>query len=864
MTETGWHRGMARRKDRALLLGFCVLPFVWTLAVASPPDSSGTRPAFIPDPTVAAGGMHRLLFGGLWRDAWTQPVTVPVVKAVPFHRSPHDDATPFAAGMREYWLSDRSLIGFVPMMYPVEVAFNAEFRQLYAPGVLADLRAMAHPYARVLAGPLLEAAGVSHLRQRFVLLQVDGHGTPEGAPGEGGFVAEAPSAPLIDSYEMLRRMEQGGAGRADPAAFLAARLLGLYLGDWEEGMDAWGWAVTGGESYVPVLRDPWHAFTWFDGIIPWAGTFFLPSVESWDGGLPSVDRVLWTGRHLDRWLLSPLDKRSWDSVTAVTASRLTDSVIESSIRELPEGVRKQWGGALAAAMRSRRELLSRMADDFYRTMTRVVDLHGSDTPEAVEVTRIEDGRVRVAIRATDPRDGNRSVTLADRVFTPAETDEIRLLLKGGDDRVVLRGHAASSILVRVAGGPGNDEIIDSSSVSGYLLGFVPFIGDAENSTYVYDAPGTRVHEGDGTVVREVDPAPAANDTLRFAPAREDRGHAQTWTGMFDWNSEFGPMVGVGPTFTYFDHDTRPFVARMSFLCGIAPFAGVGRVVMNAEWRGLARNTALMVDASATGFDVLTYFGRGNETTTRLNPNDPYYRVRQTQVRVEPAIRWPADGPFTLTVRSGVRIVVTGNDGNKYVSDEKPYGSADMALAFVGGSIRWDSRDDDVHPFSGLYCDLSGMFVPKAFSVGAPYGRLNADARFFATTGGPAPVTFSLRVLGTRTWGAVPYFDAATIGSSTAMRGYQQGRFTGASSLAGIVETRVRLGHVDLITPVMYGVFGFAETGRVFEPGEESRLWHPSFGGGVWAAPWRRDATLTASIGISKENVMLYGAVGFGF
>jgi hypothetical protein len=420
------------------------------------------------------------------------------------------------------------------------------------------------------------------------------------------------------------------------------------------------------------------------------------------------------------------------------------------------------------------------------------------------------------------------------------------------------------LLVRIAGGPGNDTIIDSSSVSGYLFGFIPFVGDAENCTYVYDSPGTGIREGDGTVFRSVDPVPTANDTVRFAPVREDRGYAHTWTGMFDWNSEFGPMIGFGPTITYFDFETRPFLSQMSLLGGIAPFAGVGRVVAKAEWRGLVPNAALILDASASGFDVLTYFGRGNETLPALSPDDPYYRVRHTQIRLEPALRWPADGPFTATLRGGFRIVVTGKGGNKYVTEEQPYGIADLALASFGGGVRWDSRDDDVHPFSGMYGDVSGMYVPKAFSVGAWYAWLRGDARFFATTGGPAPVTFSLRMLGVRTWGKVPYFDAATIGSSSAMRGYQQGRFAGASSLAGIAEARVRLGRMDLITPVMFGIFGFAETGRVFEPGEDSRIWHPSFGGGVWAAPWRRDATLTASIGFSKESVMLYGAVGFGF
>ncbi len=430
--------------------------------------------------------------------------------------------------------------------------------------------------------------------------------------------------------------------------------------------------------------------------------------------------------------------------------------------------------------------------------------------------------------------------------------------------MLLRGHACTSIPVRVVCGRGDDVVIDSSHVDARLLGFIPCASAAEAETYVYASPRTAVLPGDGTVVRPEETEASTSDTVRFAPVREDRGHAQTWTGMFDWNSEYGPMIGLGPTITWFDFDNRPFRTQMSMMAGIAPFAGVGRVVVRAEWRGIVRRAALLLDGSASGFDVLTYFGHGNETVPVLHPDDPYYRVRQTQVRLGPAIRWPADGPFSATVRGEFRVIVTRKGEHKFVTDERPYGIGDMALATVGGGLRWDTRDDDVHPFSGMYVDVSGFFVPKAFSVGATYGRLRGDARFFATTEVPVPVTLSLRMLATRTWGKVPYFDAATIGSSTALRGYQQGRFTGASSVVGVAEARVRLGRMDIITPVMFGVLGFAETGRVYEPGENSQVWHPSFGGGVWAAPWRRDATLTASIGISKESVMLYGAVGFGF
>jgi outer membrane protein assembly factor BamA len=303
---------------------------------------------------------------------------------------------------------------------------------------------------------------------------------------------------------------------------------------------------------------------------------------------------------------------------------------------------------------------------------------------------------------------------------------------------------------------------------------------------------------------------------------------------------------------------------MYVFAGIAPFAGVGKVVADADWRGAFRNVALTLNVMASGFEMLTFFGRGNETVPALRANDQYYRVHQTQLRVEPAMRWPATGSLSVTVRTSMRYAYAEHRANKYVTDVRPYGIGAMTFATLGAGVRWDTRDDDVQPHTGLYADLSGTFVPKAFGIGEAFGRMKGDLRVFVTTGNEDAATFSLRFLGDRTWGKVPFFEAATIGSGNALRGYQLGRFAGASSAVGIAEARLRLGRIDLVTPVPFGVFGFAETGRVFEPGEDSRLWHPSVGGGVWAAPWKRDATLTASIGISKESVMLYGAVGFGF
>ena len=845
-----------------------------SLASPLPHDTLSTPPAhvsFIPDTSVAAGALHRFLFGDLWRDIWTLPASAPVydpatVAGGLIRLDPRPDDP---EGIVRYGMTG-SEITFTPLLGSAAGRFNPEFRELFTNDALRDLGAMMQPYAPPMVARLLEAAGVENVRPELVVLagRIGKEYPPEASSHTPGYLAQWPTEdPLIDSFTLLRRLERESAERVDIAGYLKVRLVAMVTGDWGENFEELRWARRqhdGMTLWFPVPACGLHAFGRLDGLIPWSSTLFLPRVDPWGEDAPSVSRLMWAGRHLDRWLLSPLGKRDWDSVTAVTESQLTDSVIDLSVRTLPTSVREQTGSLFTAGLRSRRDMLFGVASSYYRALAQTVDIHGTDAAELIVVTRIDDEHVHVRMTGRDDVHGSRKgVAHCDRVFTSEDTDEIRLYLKRGDDKVLLRGTVASSIPVRVIGGEGDDVVVDSSHVSGYVLGFVPFIHDAETCTYVYDSGNTVIGEGSGTAVREVDTSPA-NDSLRFRLQEEDRGYMVDWGALFDWNSEFGPMVGVGPIVTYFDFEARPYRSRMSLLGGIAPFAGVGKVVANAEWRGVIRHTAVTLDAMASGFEVLTFFGRGNETAPALSVNDQYYRVHQTQLRVEPALHWPADGPVTLTLRTGVRYALTEKRKKKFVTDLRPYGVSDMTLLTLGAGVRWDARDDDVHPQTGFYADMSGTFVPKVFSVGEAFGRVKGDVRVFVTAGTTQATTISLRVLGDRTWGKVPFFEAATIGSSSALRGYQQGRFAGMASLVGIVEARVRLGRIDFITPLPYGIFGFAETGRVYEPGEDSRRWHPSFGGGVWAAPWKREATLTASIGISQESVMVYGAVGFGF
>jgi hypothetical protein len=75
------------------------------------------------------------------------------------------------------------------------------------------------------------------------------------------------------------------------------------------------------------------------------------------------------------------------------------------------------------------------------------------------VTRRDDGSVDVRLESQGHE-------FFSRRFDPRETVELLVYLHGGDDTAVVTGRAPSSILVRVIGGNGNNDLVDSSTVGG--------------------------------------------------------------------------------------------------------------------------------------------------------------------------------------------------------------------------------------------------------------------------------------------------------------------------------------------------------------------------------------------------------------
>jgi hypothetical protein len=61
---------------------------------------------------------------------------------------------------------------------------------------------------------------------------------------------------------------------------------------------------------------------------------------------------------------------------------------------------------------------------------------------------------------------------------------------------------------------------------------------------------------------------------------------------------------------------------------------------------------------------------------------------------------------------------------------------------------------------------------------------------------------------------------------------------------------------SFVLPGDVGMMGFYETGRVWHKGENSKLWHPAYGGGFYFVPYGV-FMLSFTVAFSPEENLLY-------
>lgn len=830
-------------------------------------------------------GFFEFFLGEHWRKLWTTPFEADILDLDNFGNglTPYKKGGGLQTKSLRFKGNDGKLYKFRSINKDPGKLLPPDLQKTFVADAVKDQISTSHPFSAMIVAPILNSVGILNAQPHVVVLPDDENlgnfrnefknmlGTVEEHPDEGpdGEPGFAGSDKVVGSAKLYEELEEDNDDQVDHVEFLKARLVDIFLGDWDRHSDQWRWArfrENEKKIWKPIPRDRDQAFCLYDGILPTIVGKSITQIEGYGEDYPKINDLTWNGRYVDRKFLPPLEKDVWDSLTTFIQQSVTDSVIVSAVKTMSPEWFKLEGKHLIDLIKLRRDKLKEASDEYYELIAETVDIYGSNKSEYVEVNRLDDERVKVSLYKLDKKTGNKKgESFFHRTFFTDETDEIRIYLLGGKDKAVVNGTVDNSILVRIVAGTGKDELIDNSKVNGYFLSFTP-IPDAENKTLFYHkGKSDKIDTGPSTSVYKDDYKEPSDIVRKYEPKVENRGYDWRFGPVLDYNSDNGLIFGGGPILYKHGFRTEPYVFRMELNGAYATNTKSYMVDFTGDFYSLIKGVRVMLYLGKTELKVDEFYGLGNETVINVDlENNNYYDFGLESFIVKPTLEFRTSEFSRFSVGSSYKYSDVSYDENTFMSLHKLYGIGNFSFLGFHTALKYDNRDSEIYPYKGFYANLFSDYHPKVLNNDNQYGKSGFDLRTYLTTEEISRTTLALRAAGEKVWGTYPFYEAVFIGGSNSLRGFNRYRFGGDASLFGQGELRMKIGTINFIIPGELGFSFFGETGRVFLKGQNSKKWHFSYGGGVWMSYLARMFNAGFDVGHSKDGFKFYLTTGFSF
>lgn len=817
-----------------------------------------------------AGGLHRFFLGDNHRDAWTTPIKVPVLDLRSFHGGlrPVKEGGGMQAKSLHLVAPDSSEYVF-RQVRKTNLILTDQYKGTIIWYIVRDEGSASHPTGAVAAAPMLGMVGVLHPSPRLAFMPDDpllGEFRKDFA-GVLGMIEEFPSTPddgrgfagadkIIDSDKLLERINSDPADQVDARAFLTARLMDMLLGDNDRHPDQWKWARFGKKNaapWIPIPRDRDKVFVSYEGLLLKLARFALPSLVTFSRTYPDARALFANAGEFDRRLLGGLEKSVWDSVATSLERTITDAVIDKSVGAMPSEYAPS-SREISATLKARRDHLREAADRYYRELSTVADIHGTDAHDNATIVRSSDGFVDVSIQSGS------SAPWFRRRFDARETSEIRLYLHGGNDRATITGNVQRSIPVRIIGGNGGNAFDDSSVVGG-----------RRNPTRLYDVGSVQdVKYARDTVDEQTNVDNAFNHYFNRRPWV--RAYGRLIPPITDRGAKISPVVGlrtgrglgvvprVGFSRYAYGFRTVQYSSMMSADVGYSTARNDFAIRATADKRFEGSDVHVPVTGGMSQLEIIQFHGFGNDVPDLRGPlND----VRQTQWQFHPAVGLSLSPVSEISLGPIVRYTVTDSVSNRFISQQQPYGFARFGQAGLRLKAHYDSRyvPDTLKPRAVF--DITGSGYPGIWDATTAYESIDAVASAYFTLPVPKRPVLALRAGGKKLFGNFPYFDAAFLGGSSSLRTEDRQRFAGDASLYGTTELRVPIAKFPFILPLDVGALGFVDAGRAYLDGDSPGGWHSASGAGFWVGFLNPGTNVNVLFTNHRERRTLT-SVGFAF
>ena len=821
-------------------------------------------------PGFKAGGFKKWLLGSNYRVEWGTPVRVKVF-----------DMNGWTPIQRGGGLQTRSLRMKNPQgeefvlrgvrKYVTDAALPASLKgAALVKDVVSDGVSASYPYAAVSVPPFTTVANVPHADPVLVYMPDDprlGRFRSDYGNLFGLFEQREPGngKKTYNTEDLDKKLRQDNDNTVDQRAVLAARLVDMFIMDFDRHEDQWRWLGDDngkgkGKTFAPVPRDRDQPFFINKGVIPWlAGSAWAtPQLQGFRPKARNINTFNHNARNFDRNYLNGLSEEDWRKAAEAVVALMTDSLIEGALHLQPGPIQPYHKDWIVAQLKARRKYYVDEVMHYYRFLSGTVSIFGSDKQELFDIDRRDDGSVRVIVYKLN-KDGDTSKVLYDRSFAAGVTHEIRIYGFGGDDKFRTHGNGGGSIHVRMIGGPGADTFDNESEA-------------AAGKTKIYDFSGEKnTATGKGNYRTYFSSDPAVNSVNRLGYLYNILAPLAT----VGYNPDDGVSLGLGFQYTTQGFHKDPFKTRQTLMLTHALATKAWAFKYNFEATHAIGKLDFLGHALVKApNNTINFFGLGNETVYLKDTKDGirYYRARYTVYDGDVQLRKRMGSAFSLALGPVFQhfAVDSGDNKDRFLNTGNPAGVDHSTLYevrnYMGGRATMivDRRNDKVLTTRGLLWETNFGLYGGLNDASKRYSQLNSELSLYGSFNSRGNVVISSRLGYGKTFGDFQFYQAQYLGATENLRGYRKFRFAGDEMFYHNLDLRIRLTDFQTyLFPGSLGVNFFNDIGRVWVKGEKGESWHDGVGGGIWLAPLKK-FVITANYGEGTEGGVFMIKMGFQY
>ncbi|MEO1029750.1 MAG: metallophosphoesterase [Bacteroidota bacterium] len=750
---------------------------------------------------------------------------------------------------------------------------EGQFDNTETEALILDVFTGAHPYAPFVVGDLADAIGVYHTnpvlyyvpKQKTLgkynedfgdeLYMIEEH-TSEGHSDQASFGYQDK---LLSTNDMMEKIHKDEDIVVDEAAYIKARLFDMLIGDWDRHQDQWRWIEfkeNDKKVYRPMPRDRDQAFSRMsDGFLLGAAVKLIPTarlLRNYSDDLEDVKGVNLEPYPLDMEIIAQSEKAVWDAEVKHIQDNITDESIEKAFLNIPEEIRDETIEEIKRTLKARRANLQKISDRYFALINRFAVIKGTNKDDWFDVERLPDGKTKVT--AYRIKDGEKKDIFHERTYNHDDTKEIWIYALDDDDVLEVFGDGKQLIKVRLVGGQNNDTY---NIKNGKRVAYYDY--KSKKNTVVTNKGKKKFSDTYDTNV--YDYKKLKNNTVQILPS-------------FGANPDDGLRIGANTVWTNYGFERNPFTSQHT-LSAAYYFATSGfDFNYTGEFANIFPKVNFGMEAhfNSPNFAV-NFFGFGNETPNpEADENDgldvdrDFNRVKIRTLRFTPSLVWRGKTggvlKFGLTYESNEVERTEGRFIEQLPADDAVFDMQDFYG--VDAKYQYVNKDDDAFPTLGFQIALHAGYrnnvdTEKGFGYFIP--ELGFDYKL---------VPSGQLVLATNFRGHInlgddfEFYQGATLGARTGLRGYRFQRFTGKTAFSQSTDVRWNFGSLKTgLLPIYIGVYGGVDYGRVWLENDDSDKWNNSVGGGFFV---NMAKMLTANLSAfnSSDGLRLAFQLGFGF